>query len=474
MAVLDENIPVFHYFEQLTQIPHGSYNEKELANYLEAFAKKHHLEYKRDKMDNVVIYQKASQGYEEKDPIMLQAHMDMVCAKATSSKHNFASDPLELHIENGWLYANHTTLGADDGMGVALMLALMDDKNVKHPDLVCVFTVQEEAGLYGAAGIDPQWLKAHRMISLDGETFGETTISSCGGRDVILTKPLRRVANHHDVYKLTVKGLRGGHSGDAINQERANANVLMGRILQHLMAKGIKYHLVDIKGGEKPNAIPVYATCLIATDTDITDEVINFFTTVKEEYQFSDEEIFVEVENAISDFAYSREDTWNIVNAIFLAPKSVQAYSPKIDHLPEYSLNLGVVYIEDDELTLFWSLRGTLKSERDYMSNQLASLSALLDFEMTSGGEHEGWSYDPDSPLRDAFEKAFHDMFDVDMREIATHGGLETGIFKGYDPTMDIVTFGATALDIHTENEHMNLSSLKDAYRFLSYFLGTL
>ena len=137
-------------------------------------------------------------------------------------------------------------------------------------------------------------------------------------------------------------------------------------------------------------------------------------------------------------------------------------------------MNLGVVYIENDELTLFWSLRGTLKSERDYMSNQLASLSALLDFEMTSGGEHEGWSYDPDSPLRDAFEKAFHDMFDVDMREIATHGGLETGIFKGYDPTMDIVTFGATALDIHTENEHMNLSSLKDAYRFLSYFLGTL
>ena len=238
MSVLDTNILIYRYFEEISQIPHGSYHEEKLADYIEDLAKQHHLRYMRDDMHNLIVFKEASQGYEDHEPVMLQAHIDMVNEKNKESQHNFDTDPLKLYVEDGFLHANETTLGADDGCGVCYMLALLTDNSLSHPALECVFTVQEEVGLCGAMALDTTSLKAKRLINLDNEAEGETCVSSSGGNDVLITKEITGEDNHSPVYVLEVKGLKGGHSGGCIHLGRGNANKIAGRILYHLLKMG--------------------------------------------------------------------------------------------------------------------------------------------------------------------------------------------------------------------------------------------
>lgn len=465
--------PVLKYFEEISQIPRGSENEEGIADYIVSFAIKRDLSYKRDAMGNVVIYKPASHGLEHHSSVMLQAHMDMVCEKDPESNHNFLTDPIEFIEKDGWLYANKTTLGADDGLGVATMLALLDS-SFSHPDLVCVFTVQEETGLYGAKGINPEWLKANRMISLDGEMFGETIVSSCGGRDVIVKRKLHKKRNELPVYQIEVSGLLGGHSGDEINKERGNASILIGRILKRLVDEGIRYSITDISGGKKANAITRNAYVSIATESYIADFMLEIENDLRKEYQNSDPDLRIAMKQIESSYSYTREETWDIVNMLFLAPHGVLSYSTAIEHLPVMSLNLGIMEISDDVLSMTFSTRAVLKSQRDYMASYLRTLAMVWNFNCFEEGDFDGWDYNIQSPLRKILKKEFKAVYDENIIESATHGGLETGIFKGYNPALDIITLGATAVAIHTSHEHLDIDSLVELYHFLKHFLGKL
>lgn len=477
MTVLNHKIKPFHYFEEICAIPRGSYHEEQIADYLEHFAQLHDLKYKRDQMHNVVIYAPATKGFAKKASVMLQAHTDMVCDKIMGSTHDFMKDPIDLIVKKGFVTAKGTTLGADDGAGVALMLALLDDDSYKHPALECVFTVQEEVGLFGAMGLDSSWISAKRMISLDGDVFGQTEVSSCGGRDMMIRKTMHRIENEDPVYSLKISGLLGGHSGDAINKERANANVLMARILKECIDQGIDCRIVDIEGGSKENAITREAEVLFASQTSsdrIEDIVKNMLQAFKEEYKESDRGIKGDLTIAEGETCFSFEDSEALITFMFMMPYGVLSYSAMIPDLPTASLNMGVVKIEDDLLNIIISVRATLSSKRDEICNRIGTLAFLYGMSVDEQGDYDGWDFDPHSSLRKALKKSFKSYFKEEIKEEATHGGLETGIFKGKIPDLDIVTLGANAIDIHTPEERLELKSLENVYEFLKYFLETL
>lgn len=477
MSVLNQDLAIYRFFEQLCAIPHGSYNEGAVADWLVEFAKARSLSFYRDDMNNVILRKPASAGYESHAPVMLQAHTDMVCEKNADSAHDFSSDPLELFVEDGWLRARGTTLGGDDGQGVAMMLAILDDDTLAHPPLECVFTVQEEVGLCGAMHLDASQLTAKRMVNLDSDGETVTLVSSSGGMRAHVEFDGETQENAAPSYRLFLTGLRGGHSGGFIHKGLGNANRIACRIFEALLRRGFKPLLCEIHGGLKENAIPRECELIFACAGDpqaLTETIEAERAAVAAELGAADPGLQATL-TPISPVArtLTEDASARLIRLGFLLPNGLQAMSPDIPDLPVISLNLGRFTLENGHASFLFSIRSPMDTARRELFRRIEDTAALLGAAAAVSNDYPGWAYEKNSPLREALRAVFarHGMT---LTEAATHGGLETGVLKGKIPALDIVTFGALAEDIHTPAERLNLASCERCYGILTELLADL
>ena len=468
---------VFYYFEELCKIPHGSGNTKQISDYLVSFAKEHGLEYVQDEMNNVVIYKPATKGYEDAPAVILQGHMDMVCEKRPDVEHDFTKDPLNISVQDGYVTANGTTLGGDDGIAVAYGLALLESEDIAHPALEVLITVDEEIGLLGAEGIDCSVLKGKRLINLDSEAEGSLWISCAGGLSGISTIPVQRVEAEGQKAAVKITGLMGGHSGAEIDKKRANANVLMGRFLYSLQ-KETAYEIISLAGGQKDNAITREA------DAELLVEDINAVKACaeklqkgfREEYAGTDEKITVEITDLGAASAKVLHPTSREKVLFFLmeVPFGIQKMSGTIDGLVETSTNIGIVKLGEDEFLGSSSVRSSVEAAGAALSDKICYLTEFLGGEYTVQGAYPAWEYRKDSPLRDRMVEVYEEMYGEKPNVVAIHAGLECGLFYKKIEGLDCVSLGPNMKDIHTSEEVLDIASTERVWKYLVKVLESL
>ena len=474
--VLDQTFLPEKYFEEICAVPHGSYHEKPLSDHLVRFAEAHGLKYKQYPNWNVIIYKPASPGYEDHAPVMLQAHIDMVCEKEPGYEHDFEKDPLKLYVEDGFLHAEGTTLGADDGVGVAYMMAFLDDDTLPHPPLECVFTVQEETGLIGASELAYEDLTAKRMIGLDD--MGGTTcyVSACGSQHMQIARSYEVTQSALPGYKLTVKGLLGGHSGVCINKERGNAVKLSAQVMYELC------HAFDVRigsytGGDKDNAIPVFSEVVFGCGADeeaMRGIVARMGKRFHTEFEYSDPGVTVTLERTDCPSAFSSEDSASLVDMICVLPDGFRRKSMKIEGLTTVSENLANIRTEDGKVTLRCFARSEVDSFLDQMAEEYRILSKLYGYTLELANRAPGWKFEQDSKIRETLFAAYKEINGFEMKMIAEHGGLETGYICGGIPGIDIVTCGPFCEGYHTPEERLDLASFRMIYEVLKRTLQNL
>lgn len=468
---------VFYYFEELCKIPHGSGNTKQISDYLVSFAKEHGLEYVQDEMNNVVIYKPATEGYEDAPAVILQGHMDMVCEKRPDVDHDFTKDPLNISVKDGYVTANGTTLGGDDGIAVAYGLALLESKDLAHPALEVLITVDEEIGLLGAEGFDCSVLKGKRLINLDSEAEGSLWISCAGGLSGISTIPVQRVEAEGQKAAVKITGLMGGHSGAEIDKKRANANVLMGRFLYSLQQE-TAYEIISLAGGQKDNAITREA------DAELLVEDINSVKACaeklqkgfREEYAGTDEGITVEITDLGVASAKVLHPTSREKVLFFLmeVPFGIQKISGSIDGLVETSTNIGIVKLGEDEFLGSSSVRSSVEAAGAALSDKICYLTEFLGGEYTVQGAYPAWEYRKDSPLRDQMVEVYEEMYGEKPNVVAIHAGLECGLFYKKIEGLDCVSLGPNMKDIHTSEEVLDIASTERVWKYLVKVLESL
>lgn len=479
MAVLENCEPkrVFHYFEEICKIPHGSGNMDQISDYLVEFAKKHELQYVQDEMKNVVIYKPATSGYEAAPTVILQGHMDMVCEKRADVEHDFTKDGLNLSVENGYISANGTTLGGDDGIAVAYSLALLESKDIPHPALEVLITVDEEIGLLGAVGVDCSVLKGRRLINLDSEAEGSIWVSCAGGLSANSFIPVNYVEAQGEVVQVKICGLTGGHSGAEIDKNRANSNVLMGRYLYGLK-KECDFEIAKLDGGLKDNAITRETIAKLVTN-DV--EGIKAFSekiqkSLREEYAGSDEGITVEVtelgeKNIDVLHPVSKE---KVIFFLMNIPFGVQKMSGTIQGLVETSTNIGILQLTKRELQASSSVRSSVGTARDAIASKIEYLTEFIGGEFEIQGAYPAWEYRKESPLRDKMVEIYEEMYGKKPEVVAIHAGLECGLFYQKMEGLDCVSIGPNMKDIHTSEEVLDIESTKRVWEYLLKVLENL
>lgn len=472
--VLDWSKSYQKYFEEMASIPHGSYFEKQYSDYLVDFARKQGLRYKQYHMGNVIIYKEASPGYEDHPAVVLQAHMDMVCEKTPESAHDFEKDPLDLYIEDGWLKARGTTLGADDGTGVCYMLAILADDTLAHPPLECVFTVLEEIGLDGALALEPEDLKGRRYINLDGSGGGaETVITAAGGLRWNGILKIHQEDTEKTGYRLTVGGLEGGHSGECIHMEKGNAVKICARVLRALRKEGA-VTLSALDGGSKDNAIP--RDCWAEFAADIEEKKLQEIVSamegqIREELRYSDKGLRIVLERAAVAQVWSQEESDKIGDFLFICPTGMRHKNMNIKDHTIASENLAVVKTDGQQVKVSVSMRSAFESYIQEMEEELEILGRLYGLEQEKTGRYPAWGYEEKSPLREAMRETVKSCTGKDLAEKAVHGGLECGVAKNKWPDMDIITMGPTAEGVHSSDERLDLESFDSCYRVLCSLL---
>ena len=486
MKVLSSLEPhkVFEYFEEICSIPHGSSNTKKISDYLVTFAREHDLRYIKDQSNNVIIFKDGTPGYEASAPVMLQGHMDMVCEKGKDCNIDFERDGLELVLKDGIISANGTTLGGDDGIAVAYALAILDSSDIPHPPLEAVFTVDEEIGMLGAAAIDCSPLKSKIMLNLDSEDEGYLLVSCAGAVTAASHIPVSFIpAADKTLMSINISGLLGGHSGVEIDKNRANANILFGRILYTLNRK-LSFNLVSIEGGLKDNAIVKTAVAVIAVNESdiqtVKDCVSHMEDLFKHEYVVSDPDIKVAAEITDSSSEAAANDmmdnisTNRVIAALVNMPYGIQGMSSNIKGLVESSLNLGILKTTDTEVVLSYCVRSSIASRKQEMLDKITSLTELLSGYVTLTGDYPAWEYRQDSPLRDLMKDIFTEQYGREPVIQALHAGVECGLFAGKIPDLDCVSFGPDMKDIHTTNESMDVESVKRTWEYTLEILKRL
>ena len=473
--IFDLNKKQCYYFNEISKIPHGSKNEKAISDYIVNFAKERGLAYKQDEVFNVLIDKPASPGYENAEPVLMQAHIDMVCEKNKDSGHDFEKDPLELYVDDeGWLHAKGTTLGADDGTGVAYMLAILDDETLEHPALQCIFTSMEEIGLVGASHLKAEDFHGKRLINLDSGGETETTVSSAGGTRTEIICDIEKEENDLPAYCFAVRGLLGGHSGGLIHLERGNSNILAARILREMQNDGIDLHLVRMSGGLKYNAIPREADVVFVSSSScesIEASVRKTEAKIREELEFSDPGFRVLFDKAEAEKErMTSKVTDAIITYMTLMPDGLLHRSMKLEGLTTASLNAGVCITNEDTFIIEDLIRSALTSHTDTVIDQLKLLASLTGFRVEVGERYSGWNYSEHSELRQILKDVLAAR-NCTLTERAAHGGLETGIFKGLIPDMDIITYGPIAEGEHTPDEKLDLASFDRSYEILKEVL---
>ena len=472
-----EPAAVFEYFEQICAIPHGSGNTKAISDYLVAFAKEHGLEYRQDGLNNVILLQEGTCGLEDRGPVILQGHMDMVCEKDADCPINMDTDGLDVTHDGEYVFARGTTLGGDDGIAVAFALALLADKSIAHPPLEVVITVDEETGMEGATGIDLSELKGRTLINIDSEEEGIFTVSCAGGARGTITLPVTRRAVYGPCVRLTVEGLQGGHSGVEIHKNRANANKVMGEFLSRVQQL-MPLCLTKLSGGSKDNAIPRSCTVTLVAMGSHIDRINAVAEAlekeIREKYDEPEVRIYGDDVDAFGGNALPTDVTAKVIALLCAAPNGVQAWSKDIEGLVQTSLNLGVAQLEKDELRLTFAVRSSVNQEKRELLDQLAKLAQFNEGSYSEMGDYPAWEYRKESDLRDTMVEVYREMFAKEPQVVAIHAGLECGILSDKLPGLDCVSIGPEMHDIHTSRERLGIASTKRTWEFLLEVLKRL
>lgn len=464
MAVLSHLEPkgVLTYFEQLCEIPHGSGNTKKVSDWLVAFAQEHSLTYWQDELHNVIICKPASPGYEAAESVILQGHMDMVCEKAADCAKDMAREGLDLAVDGDVIYAKGTTLGGDDGIAVAIMLALLDDDTLQHPALECVFTVDEEIGMPGAAGMDVSMLQGRRMLNLDSEDEGVFTVSCAGGSMVACRLPVKRGSFIGAAMAVKIHGLQGGHSGIEIDKGRGNANMLLGRVLRAIAQK-TEMRLISVAGGKKDNVIPNESEALLVVRDAAAARgaCAAMEAAFQNEYAVTDSGVRVSVSDCEQYDVMDRTTTERVICMLCCLPNGIQAMSADIEGLVQTSLNMGILTTSDTEVEAVFSVRSSIASQKEMLWERLACLMEVLGGTTEISGSYPGWQYRKESPLRDLMVDVFTKQYGYAPKIEAIHAGVECGLFADKLPGLDCVSYGPELKEIHTCRERMSLSSVQ-------------
>ncbi len=464
---------LFEYFEEICAIPHGSGNEAGIADYLVAFAASHGLAYHRDAVNNVFIKAPATKGLEDRPAILLQGHTDMVCEKNNDTVHDFLRDGLKLFVEDGWLGARGTTLGGDDGIAVAMMLAILDGQ-MPHPAVECLFTVEEEVGLLGAESFDYSLISAKRMINMDSEDESVVTAGCAGGLRTDLSIPVTYEAAKGTAVEIKIGGLAGGHSGADVHLGRANANKLMGRLLLAL-SKEFDFGLCALEGGSKDNAIPRECTAVVCGKglLSMPAKVAKLTNEIKSELCAADAGFFMQCKTlAAPDVCMDKDSTARVVCAMGTVANGVLAMSNNIEGLVEYSRNLGIVRTEQGSVHLTLSSRSAIESQLDASIDDLDALATLCKGSARHHSRYPGWSYAVESPLRDQYLTAYEGLFGKMPEVSVIHAGLECGIIRSKLPDMDMISVGPNMRDIHSPAERLDLASCERFWQVIAKMLA--
>lgn len=470
---------VFTYFEEMCQIPHGSGNLQQISDYLVEFAKKNNLEYIQDEALNVIMKKPASVGYENYPPVIIQGHMDMVAVKKPDCEIDLKTEGLKVTTDGKFVWAEGTSLGGDDGIAVAYAMAILASDDIKHPALEVVITTDEEVGMDGAIALDGSNLQGRRMLNIDSEVEGDLLVSCAGGMRVSCHLPIEREKKTGLMYRLTIDGLQGGHSGVEIHKERGNANCILGRILYEL-ENVTDVQVIRANGGLADNAIPRSAVleCMISEESKelFVSTVIELETAIKQELLTKDKEFNVEIKSLGKGEAdvLDKAGTLKMAYLLMSVPNGVCAYSADIEGLVQTSLNLGILNLTEEELLLQFAVRSSLESEKHLLGQKLEVVTKLVGGYTVISGEYPGWAYKEDSYLREHMKKIYADMFDKDLKIVAIHAGLECGLFAGKLEGLDCVSFGPNLYDIHTTEERMEVASVQRTWDFILKVLETM
>lgn len=465
---------VFHYFEEIAAIPHGSGHTGAISDYLAAFAEKRGLSYRQDEMGNVVIRKPATPGYEDQPGVILQGHMDMVCEKIRECPLDMEKDGLLLCTDGEKLWADGTTLGGDDGIAVAYALAVLDSTTIPHPPLEVILTVDEEIGLLGAAGLDMSDIRGRRLINLDNEEEGMFLTSCAGGLSLNSEVPLSTGLAEGVVCDIKVIDCRGGHSGTEIDKGRANSNQLMGRVLMNLQRVTTCY-IIELAGGNKDNAIPRFTEGeVLLGDVEAAGEVIRSLQEeIRAEYAVTDPDITLVLEphQTQKREAVTRQDTGKTAHILMNMPNGVQAMSADVEDLVETSLNMGVMKVEQREegavLRMSASVRSSKESAKNYLTDRCEAFVEQAGGNCTRTGAYPGWDYRKESLLRDTFVRKYRELFGKEPVCEGLHAGVECGLFVGKVPDMDCISLGPDMSGVHTAQETLSVPSTQRNWKLL-------
>lgn len=469
---------IWRYFYDILQIPRPSKKEEKITKYLMNFAKKHNLEAITDKVGNVLIKKPASKGNENKKSVVLQSHIDMVCEKNSDIDFNFEKDPIQAYVEDGWVKAKGTTLGADDGIGVAAQLAILESKTIEHGPLECLFTADEETGMSGAFGLEEGIIKSEILINLDSEDEGELFIGCAGGIDTVAKisyKP-KKSEKKHIAFQIKVTGLKGGHSGDDIHKELGNSNIILNRFLWNLNNK-IDYHLSVFDGGNLRNAIAREAFAQITIkpkdEKKLTKYFNKFVNEVSDEIKIQEPELKIECKSIkLPKSVVNNKAKYKLINAIYACPHGVHAWSMEMPGLVETSTNLASVkFVKKNTIEIVTSQRSSVNSAKQDIAAKVASVFNLADAKVAHTGDYPGWKPNTDSEILKITNESYKKLFKKEPIVRAIHAGLECGLFLTKYPKLDMISFGPTIRGAHSPDEKLDIETVT---KFWDHLLDVL
>jgi dipeptidase D len=460
-----EPASVWYYFNDILNIPRPSKKEEKIRAYLLDFGQKYQLETLQDETGNILIRKPATPGMENRKWVVLQSHIDMVCEKNSDKVHDFDNDPIEAHIEGNWVKANGTTLGADDGIGIAAQLAVLASNEIEHGSLECLFTVDEETGLTGAFGLQSGFLKSSILLNLDSEDEGQLFIGCAGGQDTLAWLPYdyEPEPENATAFKIMVSGLTGGHSGDDINKGRGNANKILNRFLwENLMQFDLK--LSEFDGGNLRNAIAREAFAVVVIpeekNTEFTQKLTEFKNTVKAEFSVTEPGLEIQIHEVdVPEKVIDDESFFYLTNAIYGCPHGVLAMSPSLENFVETSTNLASVKFQDGEIQITTSQRSSVESEKMDATNMVTAVFKMAGARIKTSEGYPGWKPNPDSPIVALSAKSYKKLFNTEPEVLAIHAGLECGLIGDKYPQMDMISFGPTIKGAHSPDERLDIES---------------
>ncbi|MFV0392743.1 MAG: aminoacyl-histidine dipeptidase [Paludibacteraceae bacterium] len=473
MKDLEPRIVWNHFFE-ITQIPRPSKKEEKIRAFILKFATENKYDAKTDKAGNVLISKPATVGYENRKTIILQSHMDMVCEKNKGVEFDFDNDAIQTEVDGEWLRAKGTTLGADNGIGMALALAVLSSKELKHPKLECLFTVDEETGLTGAFALEENFLTGDLLINLDSEDDGEIFVGCAGGIDTTarFRYDMKKTPEGYFAFSVNVSGLLGGHSGDDIEKRRANANKILNRILWN-MYREMDLRIAKIDGGNLHNAIPREASALAVAPYADKEKIRVIFNQVAAEIEVENKEIETNMRLALHSEdvpkeTFTKKDTGKLLNAIYACPHGIKAMSADIPDLVETSTNLASVKMtENDTIKIVTSQRSSVESTKYDLAHQVEAVLKLAGCKVTHGDGYPGWKPNLDSQILKVAEQSYEKLFGQAPKVKAIHAGLECGLFLKKYPHLDMISIGPTMRGVHSPDERLHIPAVGKAWKWL-------